>query len=37
MSFKTLIETFKGHLKEFAFELDEWQQRFNKLIVKFTD
>lgn len=37
MSFKTFVETFKGYLAGFACQLEEWQNRFNKTMLKFTD
>jgi hypothetical protein len=36
-SFKGFVETFKGYLAGFAYQLQEWQDNFNKLILKFKD
>jgi hypothetical protein len=36
-SFKAFAETFRGYLADFAYQLTEWQDNFNKLILKFKD
>jgi hypothetical protein len=37
VSFKSFVETFKGYLARFAYQLEEWQDNFNRLIPRFQD
>lgn len=37
LSFKTFVETFKDYVGGFAHQLKEWQDNYNKLIVKYKD
>ncbi|MGD8544036.1 MAG: hypothetical protein PVG48_02840 [Candidatus Bathyarchaeota archaeon] len=37
LSFKTFVETFKDYVGGFADQLKEWQDSYNKLIVKYKD
>lgn len=37
LSFKTFVETFKDYVGGFADQLKEWQDNFNKLIVRYVD
>ena len=36
-SFKAFVETFRGYLVGFAYQLQEWQDNFNKLMLKYKD
>jgi hypothetical protein len=35
LSFKEFFETFKGHLSSFAPQLEEWQENFKRLMMKY--
>jgi hypothetical protein len=37
LTFKPFVETFKGYLAGFAYQLEEWQSNFNKLILRYND
>ena len=37
LSFKTFVETFKDYVGGFAHQLKEWQDNYNKLIVRYKD
>jgi hypothetical protein len=37
LSFKTFVETFKGYLGGFADQLEEWQENFNRLILRYKE
>lgn len=37
LSFKTFVETFKDYVGGFAHRLKEWQDNYNKLIVRYKD
>jgi hypothetical protein len=37
LSLKTFVETFKDYVGGFADQLKEWQDSYNKLIVKYKD
>ena len=36
-TFKPFVETFKGYLGGFAYQLEEWQNNFNKLILRYNN
>jgi len=37
LSFKTFVETYKNYVGGFADHLKEWQENYNKLIVRYKD
>lgn len=37
MTFKTFVVTYKGYLAEFAYQLQEWQDNFNKIILRYQE